>query len=286
MSRPSLSAVEHVRKMRGGSQAHLLRASDGNFYVTKFQNNPGGIRALASEFLATKLAVFLGLPVAEAQVIEVPDFLIRDTPALRIEIDGIVSPCASGSQLGSRYAGDPVKDRVLDHMPQSQFHRVLNPMDLIRMLAFDKWTGNCDGRQAVYVKQSNASGYRMIFIDQHYCFDGAQWVFPDRPFHGIYRPSRVYRDVTGWESFEPTLSRIEAIDYSNLWQCAAKIPQEWIEHDGAGLFYLVEALYRRRSVVRELISELRNSERTSFPRWRERRIFRPAATETCETSPD
>jgi len=33
-----ISAVEHLRPLRGGAQAHLLRASDGNWYVTKFQN--------------------------------------------------------------------------------------------------------------------------------------------------------------------------------------------------------------------------------------------------------
>ncbi len=31
-------AVQHIRRMRGGSQSHLLRASDENYYVTKFQN--------------------------------------------------------------------------------------------------------------------------------------------------------------------------------------------------------------------------------------------------------
>lgn len=33
-----LSAVQHVRRMRGGAQSHLMRASDGNYYVVKFRN--------------------------------------------------------------------------------------------------------------------------------------------------------------------------------------------------------------------------------------------------------
>jgi hypothetical protein len=32
----SILAVQHLRRMRGGSQSHLLRASDGAYYVTKF----------------------------------------------------------------------------------------------------------------------------------------------------------------------------------------------------------------------------------------------------------
>jgi hypothetical protein len=33
-------AVEHVRRMRGGAQAHLMRCDDEAYYVVKFQDNP------------------------------------------------------------------------------------------------------------------------------------------------------------------------------------------------------------------------------------------------------
>ena len=46
---PSLSAIAHIRRLRGGSQSHLLRASDGKLEVTMFQNNPQHIRVLAKE---------------------------------------------------------------------------------------------------------------------------------------------------------------------------------------------------------------------------------------------
>jgi hypothetical protein len=58
-----ISAVQHVRRLRGGSQSQLLRASDGLYYVTKFQNNPQHVRVLANEMLATRLGALLGLPV-------------------------------------------------------------------------------------------------------------------------------------------------------------------------------------------------------------------------------
>lgn len=32
-----ISAVQHLRRLRGGSQPHLLRASGGASYVTKFR---------------------------------------------------------------------------------------------------------------------------------------------------------------------------------------------------------------------------------------------------------
>src|SRR6266851_2180303 len=58
-----LHAIQHIRRMRGGSQAHLLRASDGAYYVTKFKNNPQHLRVLANEMFASRLGQWLGLPV-------------------------------------------------------------------------------------------------------------------------------------------------------------------------------------------------------------------------------
>jgi hypothetical protein len=33
----TISAVQQIRKMRGGSQAHLMRADDGAYWIVKFQ---------------------------------------------------------------------------------------------------------------------------------------------------------------------------------------------------------------------------------------------------------
>lgn len=140
-----------------------------------------------------------------------------------------------------------------------------NRRDFACILAFDKWTGNSDGRQALFTKQGR--GYRVTFIDQGYCFNAAEWDFPDLPLHGAYYKDCVYEHIAGWESFEPVLSRIEAMEYADLWRCAAAIPHEWFEYDGEGLFQLIETLHQRRSVVRDLITAFRNSSRNPFPRW-------------------
>src|ERR1700692_3284125 len=95
-----VSAVEHLRPLRGGAQSHLLKASDGACYVTKFQNNPQHIRVLAHEMLATKLGLALGLPMPRVAVIEVSDWLIEQTEDLRINLGGSKLPCRSGKQLG------------------------------------------------------------------------------------------------------------------------------------------------------------------------------------------
>lgn len=262
-----LAAVQHIRRMRGGTQPHLLRASDGNFYVVKFQNNPQHIRVLANEFLATRLGRWLGLPMPEVEIIEVPDWLIRHTPELRLEIQGTWIPCGSGLQLASRYVAVPGQDRIFDYLPKMMFPRISNRHDFSRILSFDKWAGNCDGRQAVFTQGNGQGKYRMTFIDQHYCFDGGNWAFPDLPFMGTHDREYVYGNVTGWDSFEPVLSRIEAMDYSELCKFAAEIPAEWYEQDAPALCRLIEMLYKRRRRIRDLITNFRISARDPFPHW-------------------
>ena len=61
-----LYAQQHIRRMRGGAQSHLMRASDGDYYVCKFVNNPQHPRVLANEFLASRIGFCLGLPTVSA----------------------------------------------------------------------------------------------------------------------------------------------------------------------------------------------------------------------------
>jgi hypothetical protein len=77
----------------------------------------------------------------------------------------------------------------------------------------------------------------------------------------------VYNHVTGWDAFEPALTRAEEIDIDQIWRIAAEIPAEWYEFDTAGVNRLVEALYCRRSIIRALITAFRKSSRNPFPDW-------------------
>ena len=65
-------ALEVIRRMRGASQPYLLRCADEASYVVKFRNNPQHVRVLANEMLAARLAMLIGLPVADPAFVEVP----------------------------------------------------------------------------------------------------------------------------------------------------------------------------------------------------------------------
>ncbi len=265
---PCISAIQHLRPLRGGAQAHLLRASDGCCYVTKFQNNPQHIRVLANEMLATNLGLALSLPMPRVEVIEVSEWLIEHTEDLRISLCGAKIPCRSGKQLGSLYVGCESPAMTLDYLPRELLQGVRNLSDFARVLVLDKWTCNSDGRQVIFSKAPRRQRYTATFIDQGYCFNGSEWSFPDYPLRGVYANNCVYEGVTGWEAFEPALTRAEEMDADTICRCAAEIPEDWYEGDRDSLIRLVEALLHRRGAIRKLITEFRRSSRNPFSNWR------------------
>jgi hypothetical protein len=262
-----ISAVQHLCPMRGGSQSHLLRASDGAFYVTKFQNNPQHVRILANEFIATRLGGWLGLPMPSVRIIHVSEWLIRHTPDLRFRQNGESIECSSGRQLASLRGTGELNDLIFDYLPEPALEQVENLSDFARVLVLDKWTSNSDGRQAIFRRVRGRGRYRATFIDQGYCFNAGDWAYTDSPMRGLYPNRSVYRQVRGWCDFEPVLGRAEAADIDDLWSCAAGLPEEWYEGDRSGLERLIQGLYRRRLVIRDLISALRGSSPSTFPNW-------------------
>jgi hypothetical protein len=79
----------------------------------------------------------------------------------------------------------------------------------------------------------------------------------------------VYKNTSGWDWFEPALSRAERMAVEEIWRIATEIPEEWYDSAHCGLDRLVENLYRRRGLISNLIAAFRTSSRNPFPDWRE-----------------
>jgi len=283
-------AVEHMRRMRGGAQAQLMRCDDEAYYIVKFQNNPQHLRILANEMLATRLAARLGLCVPQVEVVEVRPEIIAYTPDMVIQLGLGRQPCAAGKQFGSQFPGHPARLTVHDFLPDEQLRGVRNLSDFLGVLVFDKWTCNTNGRQAIFFRDpggyadaadSNpggspagdhtALGYTAMMIDFGFCFNAGEWDFPDAPLRGLYARHRVYDGVAGMEAFEPWLARLEKqITERVLGEEAAQIPPEWYGGDWDALERLLERLHGRRQRVRELLLSSRNSGRDPFPNWKVR----------------
>ena len=261
-------AVQAIRRMRGGAQSQLMLGADGGYWVVKFRNNPQGERVLANEFLATRIAEAVGLTVPQSDVIEVSEWLVEHSPEMTVDHGrGDRRRCEPGLQFGSRFVGGQTPGQVVDYLPESQLREIRNLREFLGMLVIDKWTGNCNGRQAVFERRARERRYRATFIDQGFCFNAGAWSFPDTPLRGVYGNNCVYEGVTGWASFEPWLSRVEAFREESLGTIAEQMPTEWYGGDPGELQRLLEGFAARRKRVRELLEAFRDSSRSPFPRW-------------------
>ncbi len=246
----------------------MMLGADGKLWVVKFQNNPQHLRVLANELIATRIAEAVGLTVPASDVVEVTEWLVRNTPEMTVHLGrGEIARCAAGLQFGSAFVGGLMPGQVVDYLPESQMDEVRNLAEFAGMLCVDKWAGNCNGRQAVFERRPRERKYRAAFIDQGFCFNAGEWTFPDAALRGVFARNQVYLRVTGWDSFEPWLSRVEDFAAEKLWAIAECVPPEWYGGDTAVLERLMETMLLRRGRVRELIGSFRDSSREPFPKW-------------------
>lgn len=255
MRQEVIEAVQHVRKLRGVTQPHLMRASDGHLYAVKFRNNPVSPWVPFNELFATRLAQAIGLPVPEAVVIHVNPFLVAKTSELAIERAGHCVPCESGPQFGSRYILEEAYGAPLDYLPSSIWKEARNIEVFAGALAFDLWTGNQDSRQAVYWRKPNEHGYSITFIDNSHCFDvcGDDFSFKFQPSFCSRTP--IHQSICRREVFEPWLARIESLSRQAIADCARKIPRCWYLNPRRPK-YVSAALYKNENRVRTAVEAL------------------------------
>jgi hypothetical protein len=268
-------AVQHIRRMNGGAQAHLMRCDREEFYVVKFKNNPQHLRTLANELLATRLASRMGICVPEVDVVEVRLELIERTSDLCIEMAKGRCPCSPGRQFGSRFPGQLSAVAIYNMALNEHLHRIKNIQDFVGIFVFDKWTCNTDKRQAIlfvdpysHVDAAPQMEIQAMMIDQGYCFNAGEWNFPDAPLRSLYLNRGVYDGVLGMESFEPWLDWLENhLSLDILYEEAERVPAEWYAQDHDSMLRLVERLYSRRTRVRELIWSASQNAPNPFANW-------------------
>lgn len=274
-----LVATRLIRKMRGGSQAHLLQAEDQRCYVVKFSNNPQHRRILVNEMLATVFLQHLQLATPEAREILLTEEFLAMNPEIYMQVGPKRIAVEPGWHYGSLFPGDPDRTAVYDFLPDSLLNKVNNLRMFVGMLVFDKWVCNADARQSVFVRdrlrawlpESDAhplaQGFIALMVDHGFAFNGPHWNFPDAPLHGLYFRPSVYNHVTDWEAFQPWLERLVHLPDGVFDDALKRIPPQWVDGEHDGLSQLLERLYERRERVPELILAARKARTDPFPRW-------------------
>jgi hypothetical protein len=272
-----VTAVEHIRRMRGGSQPHLMRCSDGRFYVVKFRNNPQDPRILINEYVAGKLAKLLGLPCPDIRLVNVQEDMVRLAPELSIELPIMRIPVVTGFAFGSEHPSRRSGARrtlqpVLQLCAKSAPIQIENISDLFGILIFDKWTSNTDNRQILCVPRSPKlpTTLRMFMIDNGFCFGYRDWSLTDLPADGLYLDRSIYATFQNLQTLEPWLNRLEAnVSLEKLTEITEEIPDSWFKDDRDDLLKMVKCLYERKKRVLDLVRLSLN--------WLNRRTFMESA---------
>jgi hypothetical protein len=272
-----VTARRLIRKMRGGAQAHLMEASDGHSYVVKFHNNPQHRRILVNESIASTFLHYLGIAAPETALVEITESFLAGDPEVHIQLGRERRAVAPGWHFGSRFPGDPARIVVYDFLPDTLLDKVENLPDFRAVLAFDKWMGNADSRQAIFFRarvleplasEPSRLGFVAQMVDNGYVFEGPHWRFGESAIQGLYFRPLVYRAVRGLDEFEPWLDRIRNFPEEVVDQAVKRIPPAWLEGDEDELERLLERLMRRRARVPDLIEQCRSGKANSFPEWR------------------
>lgn len=135
--------------MRGGTQAHLIEADDGEFYVVKFSNNPQGRRVLVNDAIGSALSRYLEVSTPEPVLVTITPEFLQQNPEVLLQLSRGRVPVEPGTHFGSRYPGHPDRQAVFDLLPDLLLPSVENVGEFLGALVFDKWVANTDHRQAV-----------------------------------------------------------------------------------------------------------------------------------------
>lgn len=239
-----------VRRMRGGSQAQLVEASDGNFYVAKFLGNPQGNRTLVNELVAHQLLRALEISTPRLRLLNLPN-----TPELLENAYFSVNAkrvfVQPGTHLGSMCPANPDDVAIFDFLPQRLFNLVGNIEEFATMFVFDRWLFNVDPRQAIFFRdrsRSEKSIFRACFIDHGMSFGGPRWKLGDTTPYGLAAQKSAYLRLDMAALTLRAIDTIKAIPESTIIGLDECIPREWLaDGDADCLAGLLGQLEGRRT---------------------------------------
>jgi hypothetical protein len=246
----------------------------------KFCNNPQHRRILVNEWLSSVFLHYLQISTPATEIVNLAADFLAGNPEIHIQLGSHRLAVEPGWHFGSRYPGDPAKVMVYDFIPDLLLDKVVNRHEFLGVLAFDKWIGNADARQAIFfrarLQQWSPSGddppRRLGFVahmmDHGYVFDGPHWKFADSPLQGLYFRPTVYQNVTSFDDFQPWLDRLVHFPEEVVDEARKQIPPAWLAEDESVVDALLVKLMSRRKRIPDLIRESQRGRINPFPAWK------------------
>jgi hypothetical protein len=258
MSCQTIDIERIIRRMRGGSQAHLVQGSDRKFYVAKFVGNPQGTRTLINEWIATKIFRRFGITTPDLVVLRLEPSPTRTGTAPTFSVGTRKLPISAGLHLGSLCPVNPDKEAIYDFLPAHVIGKTVNLAEFAKVLVLDTFLGQADSRQAVFVRDRSRRelSFRAYFIDHGLVFGGSNWKIDDLAGPSLYFDRKIYSMIDTASHCEEAIESLASISEDELRATVRDVPTEWFGPvDCDHLVRLFSILHKRRERIHTLISE-------------------------------
>jgi len=258
-----VNGVEFIRKMRGGAQSILVRCDDSKYYVVKMLCNPQGPNVLGNEYLGSRLATELGLPVPCSIGVQISKTFLESRPEAWFEtVSGCEIPNA-GLHFGSRYLGSPYGEcRPSDYLSPSRISTVSNRSDFLGVLVFDVWANNQDSRQAIFLGNSTDRFLKAIFVDYGHMFGGPAGILIRDRGQALHLERGLYQGIWQDDAVIEWIFQMRKIIPKMLSRFVAELPAGWYSSDKERLIDLLlnrlEGLQRLVEPYKDLVQRPEN----------------------------
>lgn len=221
--------VRPIDSRQSSTNVVIVETDVGQGFL-KAIGNPAGTHCLASEFVGTQLAEWLGLQTLDYGLVNVDD-----------KIDNIRFYSGGKAKSGPAFIAKLEPGDVWDGS-KKQLRQLVNPEDITRLVVFDTWVMNRDRKSKVMAVTDNVflsttktvkGKLRMVAIDHTHCFAAEDKVQLDLDQIKIPVDFEVYglfsefRDFLDRPTVRETAERLGKLEKAAVEAIVGSIPSEW-----------------------------------------------------------
>jgi hypothetical protein len=244
---PALAVIDDYGPVgKGASQARYVLAENGSEYIVKGPSlTPAHPTVAANEWIAAQIAMTLGLPVLDCQI---------------VEMNGDLFFGSSYMQKGSWYPA----------ISTDLFKQCENRERAYDLVVFDTWLINPDRhRENLVVRRVAQPEDRLLLLlndHSHLLVSpagpisiGGLMACLDQPPGGFVRLACIKASIVNADRLSKSLDLVEAMDDADLQAIVASTPSELLSSEGQSTY--ADFLVQRRSKLRDLFK----SDLAAFP---------------------
>ncbi|WP_102349262.1 HipA family kinase [Bacillus sp. Marseille-P3661] len=226
--RRPLYPVKYVQaiKERG---PHVFLFNDGKKYVVKWKSDSSRKKEVVNEYVVSKLASLLSLPVIPYELVYIPKDFIEKTS----QLNSSTVEYRPGYHFGCLFIENSSVFADIANAPPSKL-KIKNREELTGMILFDQWVYNSDRNiNNLLLEHLGDGGYVAYMIDHGRCFPGRyKWSTQTLCQKPEYR---VFNYVYQWcfslldnpDSFISFAQKIQSLPDELIRQVIQSIPDDW-----------------------------------------------------------